>query len=68
MTEGKNAVKEEKTSFVGQTRAELSKVTWPTKPDLLKKTGIVLGVVIFSAIFVWIIDTIWSAGVGLLLK
>lgn len=68
---GKKEIKqleEVKPSFFKETKYELSKVTWPSKKELFKKTGIVLGVVIFSAVFVWLIDTMWSAGLGLLLK
>ena len=66
--EEKDIAKEKKPSFFAETKTELSKVTWPTKIELLKKTGIVLAVVIFSTFVVWVMDTIWSGALGLLLK
>ncbi len=55
-------------SYMKETKVELSRVTWPTKKELLKNTGVVLTVVILSTILVWGLDTILSNILKLILK
>lgn len=54
--------------YLKETKQELKRVTWPTKKELFKNTGIVLTVVISCTILVWGIDTILSGALALLLK
>ena len=42
--------------FVRQVVAELKKVVWPTRPDLLRYTGVVLVFVAFVMAFVTLVD------------
>ncbi|MTN35302.1 preprotein translocase subunit SecE, partial [Turicibacter sanguinis] len=39
--------------YVKETKQELKRVTWPTKKELLKNTGVVLTVVVSATILVW---------------
>jgi len=39
--------------YLKKTNSELKRVTWPTKSELLKNTGVVLTVCILSTILVW---------------
>ncbi len=55
-------------SYIRETRQELKRVTWPTKKELLKNTGIVLTVVISFTILVWLLDTALSGALALILK
>ncbi|MFI3210089.1 MAG: preprotein translocase subunit SecE [Peptostreptococcaceae bacterium] len=55
-------------SYIKETKVELNRVTWPTKKELLKNTGVVLTVVILSTILVWGLDTILSNILKLVLK
>jgi len=55
-------------SYIKETRQELKRVTWPTKKELLKNTGIVLTVVISFTILVWLLDTALSGALALILK
>lgn len=55
-------------SYIKETKQELKRVTWPTKKELLKNTGVVLTVVISSTILVWALDSGLSAILGLILK
>lgn len=55
-------------TYIKETKQELKKVTWPTKKELLKNTGVVLTVVITSTLLVWVIDTLLSGILGLILK
>lgn len=61
-------VSENKVGFVKGTVTELKQVTWPTKRELAAKTAVVLGVVILSTLFVWVVDTGLSKGLSLLIK
>lgn len=55
-------------SYVKETKHELKKVSWPTKQELLKNTGVVLTVVISSTMLVWVLDSVLSGALGLILK
>jgi preprotein translocase subunit SecE len=47
-----------------ETRAELSKVSWPTRQEGLRLTGIVLIVTVISAIVIFGVDSLFSTLVG----
>ena len=51
------------TAFVKGVWAELKKVTWPTKNELMQHTSVVLGIVFILTLIVYVID----AGLGGLL-
>ena len=55
-------------TYVKETNSELKRVTWPTKSELLKSTGVVLTVCILSTILVWAVDSILSGILKLILK
>lgn len=61
-------VSEKKVGFIKGTGQELRKVTWPTVGELAGKTGVVLGVVIVSTLFVWLVDLGLSKVLSLLIK
>lgn len=56
--------KEKKPSKLGkkvkETASELKKVTWPTFPNVVKKTGVVLAVVLIFAVVLFGIDRLLS--------
>ena len=53
--EGSSPVK-----FMEEVRAELNKVSWPTKDELISYTGVVgLAVVIVCAL-IWVCDTVFA--------
>ena len=43
--------------FLREVRAELRKVSWPNKKELVSYTGIVFVSVLFVAVLIWLIDT-----------
>ena len=49
--------------FLKETRIELRKVVWPTRPETIKTTGIIMVAVVIVAIFLWIIDAFFTWGV-----
>ena len=46
--------------YIKDTNQELKRVTWSTKKELLKNTGIVLATIISFTILVWGLDTVLS--------
>ncbi|MBN1547602.1 MAG: preprotein translocase subunit SecE [Syntrophaceae bacterium] len=42
--------------FLEEAKAELKKVTWPTRKQTLASTGVVLVVVIFLSLFLGLVD------------
>ncbi|RDY25350.1 preprotein translocase subunit SecE [Romboutsia weinsteinii] len=55
-------------TYLKETKQELKRVSWPTKKELLKNTGVVLTVVISSTILVWALDSVLSGALKLILK
>ena len=45
------------TGFLGNVKAELEKVTWPTRQDTYGSTIIVIVLVLMIAVFLWAVDT-----------
>jgi preprotein translocase subunit SecE len=46
--------------YLRETRGELRKVTWPTRPESQRLTAIVLGVTAVMAVFLGLLDLIFS--------
>lgn len=54
--------------YFRETRGELRKVTWPTRPEATRLTWIVLGVTTAFAIFLWAFDALFSNALRLMLE
>lgn len=54
--------------YVRETRGELRKVTWPSREESWRLTGIVLAVTLAMAAFLWTFDAIFSNGLQALLQ
>ena len=54
--------------FFREVKAELKKVTWPTKKELISYTGVVFVAVIICATLIWILDTGFSGALKLFLQ
>lgn len=48
-------------------RSELNKVTWPTRSQVIKNTGVALVVMVISAIILWGFDSIAGQAVRTLI-
>lgn len=46
--------------YLRETRGEMRKVTWPTRQESTRLTGIVIGVTLIFAAFLWLVDFIFS--------
>ncbi|HXK37342.1 MAG TPA: preprotein translocase subunit SecE [Candidatus Paceibacterota bacterium] len=55
-------------TFLGEVKAELSKVSWPSRQQLLRFTGVVLGICLFFAIFLGGIDAVLTWVVALVVR
>jgi len=54
--------------YFRDTRAEVTKVTWPTREEGLRLTGIVLIVTLISGIFLWLVDSFFGFVITSLLR
>ena len=55
-------------TFLQQVRTEVSKVTWPTRGETITTTIMVFIMVVFAALFFFLIDQLLGWGVGALLN
>ena len=52
--------------YLQEVQAELKKTTWPDKPKLFASTKVVLGAVIVTGLYLYIIDVVLTAVMGLI--
>ena len=55
--------------FLKDVRAEMKRVTWPTREDVIRWTGVVVGALVFFGVYVAVLDNViitpgllWFAG------
>ena len=56
------------TEFIKESKAELQKVTWPTRQELFMNTIVVLIAVVLVAVTIWIADTFFSILIRTILR
>ena len=64
-------VAKEKTSprqFVGEVRSELNKVAWPTRPEVINYTIVVIITMIIVTLLTFVFDYVFARGVLFLLE
>jgi len=44
--------------FVRESRAELSRVVWPSRQETIQTTAVVIAMVLFVGVFLWVVDWI----------
>ena len=49
--------------FIREVRQEISKVTWPSRKETTLTTAMVLLMVLFSAVFLFLVDQVLAVGV-----
>jgi preprotein translocase subunit SecE len=54
--------------FFREVRAELRKVLWPKPRDVVVYTAIVVGSCFFISTLMWIVDSVLSKGLALVIK
>ena len=56
------------TEFLQLVKAELQKVTWPTRKETYGSTMVVIVLVLLVAVFLWVVDSALSAAIQALLN
>jgi len=56
------------TRYLQEVQAELKKTTWPDRAKLTASTKVVLGAVIVTGLYLWIIDLILTVAFGWIVK
>ena len=46
------------TEFLGEVRAELTKVVWPSRDEAVSSTWVVIGAVVVVAVWIFVVDQI----------
>jgi preprotein translocase subunit SecE len=54
----KEKPKKERFKFIKEVRAEMKRVTWPTRQDVIRWTGVVIFALVFFGVYVAILDNI----------
>jgi len=62
-----NSKKKRRGNFFKEAFAELKKVHWPTKAQVVKFTAVVIVFCLIMALVLWIVDTVFGLGIGALL-
>lgn len=55
-------------SFFQETKAELKKVTWPTKKETMRHTGMVIIISLALAAFIGLVDYVFTIGLDKLIS
>lgn len=55
-------------SFLLETREELKKVIWPTRQEVMRLTGVVIGVSAIVGLFIGGLDFVFTKLLSLLIK
>jgi len=54
--------------FVGEVKAELKKVSWSTRRELISSTTVVIVSVAILAVFIGLCDLVWSNLINLIMR
>jgi len=54
-------------TFVSQVKTEMKKVTWPTKPELISSTIVVIVATLILGVFIGVCDLVLSRGINFLI-
>ncbi len=55
-------------NYLKETRAELRKVTWPSREEAINLTAIVVAVTVAMAVFLGVVDYLFSKFFGLIIR
>lgn len=54
--------------FFAEVKSEAKKTTWPNREELLTSTGVVLFILAVSAVYLFLVDLLFSGTLGALLQ
>lgn len=63
-----NVLKLHMISFLESVRFELEKVTWPSRENVIRLTGIVLGISIIVGVYIGVVDLILNRILEILIQ
>jgi preprotein translocase subunit SecE len=55
-------------TFLGEVKAEIKKVIFPSRQETIGSTGVVIVFVLILGVFLSIVDTIWLRVIGVVIK
>lgn len=67
MTSPTNVKKSKMSTYFKGVKAEMKKVTWPTKKELFNYTSVVVALSILVAIIVWVLDIVINGALRLII-
>ncbi|MEG0006319.1 MAG: preprotein translocase subunit SecE [Clostridium sp.] len=47
-------------TFLKEVKSEFKKITWASKKDVLKSTGVVLFIIVLFTLVVWLMDAVFG--------
>lgn len=53
--------------FLREVRTEMTKVSWPSRTQLMRYTGVVLGICLFIAIYLGGLDALYASALSRLI-
>jgi preprotein translocase subunit SecE len=62
------SIKDKVTRYFEETKLEMKKVTWPTRPEVIGSTIVVMITTILVSAFLYVVDTSLAALVSFLLR
>lgn len=54
--------------YFRETKAEMKKVSWPSKKDVVKHTQVVIASIVFIGLALWLVDLAFGGILNFLLK
>ena len=54
----KDKPKKERFKFIKEVRSEMRRVTWPTRTEVIRWTGVVVGALVFFGVYVAVLDNL----------
>lgn len=55
-------------TFLGEVKAEVKKVVFPSRQETLGSTGVVIVFVLILGVFLSVVDTVWLHVVGVVIR
>jgi len=67
MTTQSNPTAKKSSAFFKGVKAELKKVNWPNRKDMISYTSVVVVMCVLMAVFLWAVDSVFTSGLNLFL-
>ena len=54
--------------YIREVSSEMKKVTWPSRPEVVGTTGVVVATVVFFGLYLWLCDVVFFRAVDFIFK